>query len=160
MNFENNIPLMPLCWVKELSRFFSLQKWENTETECSKQILKRLMVKKYIKTCMYERKERAKKTHHTTGGVQLSVRNASEVATAAAIVLWAVSHWTKGVQKNFQTIKGWGYHQLLPEKHQKHRVHTVSLNYLNHLFKPDVTDRKTDTDFLLRRFNFGKFIIT
>lgn len=41
--------------------------------------------KKYIKCAGC--RERARITHHTTGGVHLSVRYAAEVATATAIVL-------------------------------------------------------------------------
>lgn len=52
-------------------------------------------------------------THHTSGGVQLSVRYAAEVAAAAAVVFGAVSDWPKGVQEHLQRVKGWTDHQFL-----------------------------------------------
>lgn len=44
--------------------------------------------------------------HHASGGVQLSVRYAAEVAAAASVVFGAVSDGPKRVQENLQRVKG------------------------------------------------------
>ena len=41
-------------------------------------------------------------THHTSSGVQLSVRYAAEVAAAASVVFGAVSDGSERVQENLQ----------------------------------------------------------
>jgi len=45
-------------------------------------------------------------THHTSGGIKLSIRYAAEVAAAASVVLGAVSDRSKRVQENLQGVKG------------------------------------------------------
>lgn len=51
--------------------------------------------------------------HHASGGVQLSVRYATEVAAAASVVFGAVSDGPKGVKEDLQRVKGRANHQLL-----------------------------------------------
>ena len=52
-------------------------------------------------------------THYASSGVQLSVRYAAKVATAASVVFGAVPDGSKRVQKNLQRVKGRTDHQLL-----------------------------------------------
>lgn len=59
---------------------------------------------------------KSSRTHHTSSGVQLSVRYAAEVAATASVVFCAVSDGPEGVQQNLQRIKGWADHQLFSVK--------------------------------------------
>lgn len=52
-------------------------------------------------------------THHASGGVQLSVRNAAEVAAAASVVFGAVPDGPERVQEDLQRFEGRADHQLL-----------------------------------------------
>lgn len=58
-------------------------------------------------------------THYASCGVQLSVRYAAEVATAASVVFGAVPDGSKRVQENLQRVKGRTDHQLLSVREKK-----------------------------------------
>lgn len=60
------------------------------------------------------------RTHHTSSGVELPVRNAAEVAAAAPVVLGAVSDGSERVQQNLQGVKGRADHQLLAVQMETH----------------------------------------